>query len=65
MGLLLALLLSHIRVCLAIRSNVDDICGQQRAYGLKKLLRFAQRYGGLGVTHMGSAAIISNTPQVR
>ena len=61
---LLSLLLSYIRVCLVIGSKVDNIYRQQGSYSLKKLLGLNQRYIGLGVTHMGSSAIISNAPQV-
>jgi hypothetical protein len=37
----------------------DDLYGQQRAYGLKKLLRLDQRNVGLGVINVGSAAVTS------
>jgi hypothetical protein len=44
---------------------VEDLCGQQGSYGLKKLLCLDQRYVGLGVTDVGSAAVISDAAQVR
>ena len=60
----LSLLFPHIRGYLAIGSHVDDLCGQQGLYGLKKLLRLDERHVGLGVTDMGGTAIISDAPQV-
>jgi len=43
-------------------SNVDDICGQQGSYGLKKLVGLPQCHSSLGVTDMGRASIISDAP---
>ena len=60
----LSFLFSHIRVGLTIRRRIEDFCGQQRSYGVNKLFRLEQRLVGLGVTHMGSTAIISDAPQV-
>src|SRR5713101_4521418 len=62
--LLLSLLLSYIRVCLAIGSHVADLCGQQGSNRLKKLLGLPERHVGCRVTDMGRATIISDTPQI-
>ena len=60
----LSFLFSHIRVCLTIGNHGDDLSGEQGSYSLKKLVRLDQRYVGLGVTNVGSAAVTYAALQV-
>jgi hypothetical protein len=61
----LSLVISHLRTCLMIGNRFEDLCGQHRSYGLKKLLCLDQRDVGLGVTDVDGTAIISDAPQIR
>jgi hypothetical protein len=63
--LLLLPMFSHVRVGRTLRHNISDIGGQQGSNGLQKLLGHDQGFGGLGVTNMARATIISNASQVR